>query len=121
MRGFTIGLALALCSCGGDEEPVCTASVVPALSIRVLDDATGSEAACGATATVTDGSFSQVVQAPVSGRCDEGMLSAAAERAGTYAVVVSKAGYQDFVATNIIVGANRCHVETVTVTARMVR
>jgi hypothetical protein len=49
------------------------------------------------------------------------LLSAARERVGTYSVVVSKPGYQDFIATNLVVTANICHVNTVSIDARMIR
>jgi hypothetical protein len=130
VRRFTLSLALGLSGCGGDSNDaatgpgggiVCTANLVPALSISVLDDATGMGTACGATAVVTEGPFSETVQTPAFPACDDFVLGAALERTGTYSVVVSKAGYQNFTASNIVVTANPCHVNTVTVTARMVR
>ena len=119
IRRISLSLALGISACGGDEDErnvACTTDIKPALSIRVVD-ATGNAIAAGATATVTDGPFSQTVQNPT---CDGCLLSAANERVGVYSVVVSKAGYQDFTASNIVVTANRCHVNTVTVTALMV-
>jgi hypothetical protein len=47
------------------------------------------------------------------------MLMAAFERPGTYSVTVSKAGYLDFAINDVVVTAGVCHVNAVTVEARM--
>jgi hypothetical protein len=47
------------------------------------------------------------------------MLAAAFERPDTYAVTVSKAGYLDFAINDVVVTAGVCHVNTVTVEARL--
>ena len=60
------------------------------------------------------------VENPAMPGCPDSLaLSAAHERPGTYTVTVSKPGYRDFTQSNIVVGADVCHVITVQITARL--
>src|SRR4051812_30670402 len=126
-RQFATICFLLTSGCGGGDEGrealvVCTADVRAGISIRVFDAVTGNPAACGARATVTAPGFSETEQ-PIGGTAcrDDFGIGAVYERPGTYSVVVSKAGYQDFHADNIVVGktADGCHVITVAVDARL--
>ncbi len=115
-------MALLLVSaCGGDSEPiVCTASLEAGIRIHVTDSASGNPISCGARAMVTAGTYSEAVDNPSGPGCfDTAMLMAAFERPGTYAVTVSKAGYLDFAINDVVVTAGVCHVNTVTVEARL--
>jgi hypothetical protein len=116
---------LMLSACGGDSSvqdmPVCTADFRPGIVVTVLDDATGAAASCGARAVVTAPGYSVTVENPAMPGCPDSLaLSAAHERPGTYTVTVSKPGYRDFTQSNIVVGADVCHVITAQVTARLV-
>jgi hypothetical protein len=114
---------LLVSSCGGssDNEPVvCTASIEPGIRIQVTDSASGNPISCGASAVVTAGTYSERVDNPSGPDCfDTAMLVAVLERPGTYVVTVSKAGYLDFAVNDVVVTAGVCHVNTVTVEARM--
>jgi len=116
-------MALLLVSaCGGsDDDPVvCTASLEAGIRIHVTDSASGNPISCGARAVVTAGTYSEAVDNLSSPGClDTAMLLAAFERPGTYAVTVSKAGYLDFAINDVVVTAGVCHVNTVTVEARL--
>lgn len=109
-------------ACGGsDDDPVvCTASLEPGIRILVTDSVSGNPNSCGARAVVADGTYSEAAENPSSPGClDTAMLLAAFERPGTYAVTVSKAGYLDFALSDVAVTAGVCHVNTVTVEARL--
>ena len=119
---------MVLSSCGGGDSPlppdeiVCTANVAAGISIRVFDAPTGNPAACGATATITAPGFSETDQPIGNGTpaCDDGQsILGVFERPGTYTVVVSKPGYQDFRADNVVVNRDVCHVITVRIDARL--
>lgn len=114
---------LLVSACGGssDSEPVvCTASIEPGIRIQVTDSVSGNPISCGASALVTAGTYSEAVANPSGTGCfDTAMLMAAFERPGTYAVTVSKAGYLDFAVNDVVVTAGVCHVNTVTVEARL--
>ena len=117
-------MALLLVSaCGGSsdsESVVCTASLEAGIQIQVTDSASGNPISCGARAVVTAGTYAEAVENPSSPGClDAAMLPAAFERPGTYMVTVSKAGYLDFAINDVVVTAGVCHVNTVTVGARL--
>jgi hypothetical protein len=120
-----IGSALVLLSsCGGGVAPpedgiACTANLVAGISIRIFDAPSGNPAACGARATVTAPGFSEVDQISVTPCADSMPILAVFERPGTYSVVVSKTGYQDFTANNVVVTPGVCHVNTVSLDVRL--
>jgi len=118
-------LLVSACGGGSDSEPVpvpvvCTPSIEAGIRIQVTDSASGNPISCGARAVVTAGAYSEVVENPSSPGCfDTAMLVAALERPDTYGVTVSKAGYLDFAINDLVVTAGVCHVNTVTVEARL--
>ena len=64
--------------------------------------------------------FSEVDQVFGTQCSDDGMpIFAVLERPGTYTVVVSKPGYQDFRIDNVVVARDVCHVITVAIDARL--
>lgn len=116
-------IALPLVSgCGGGNEPVvCTASLDAGIVIKVIDNASGNPASCGARAVITTNGYLETVENPVATSCLDTMpLAGAYERPGTYSITVSKAGYSDFTADNIVVTSGVCHVNTVTMEARLI-
>jgi len=103
-----------------NSEVVCTTVVVPAISITVIDKASGNTISCGATAIIEDTNFSEEISNPASKQCDNSiLLHGAYEREGIYNVHVFKEGYLDWSEYNIEVKANVCHVETVTIEAAL--
>jgi hypothetical protein len=106
------------CGGGGGDPKACDTSAHAGILIRVIDNASGNPIACGASAVVISGSYSETVNSntPCS---DNTNLMAAFERPGTYAITVSKAGYQNFTINDVIVTPGVCHVNTVTVDARL--
>jgi len=114
---------LLVSACGGDSEPepvACTASIEAGILIQVTDSASGNPISCAARAVVTAGTYSETVDNPSGPACfDTAILGAVFERAGTYAITVSKPGYLDFAINDVVVTAGVCHVNTVTVQARL--
>lgn len=106
---------------GGSSVPfACTAELRAGISIRVTDSASGNPISCGARAVVTAGTYSEAVDNSGPGCSDSTRLLAAFERPDTYAITVSKAGYRDFTIQDVVVTrAPVCHVNTVTVEARL--
>ena len=105
-------------ACAGSTSPVCTEDVRPALAVYVKDAVTGAGVASGASLVAREGSYKDSVAAP-EGRpdLDNSPLYAAAERAGTYQLTVTKTGYGAWTQSNVRVTANECHVNTATLTA----
>lgn len=123
---------LAGCDVGGGYA--CTAESVPGLSVRVLDAATGAPLACSAVLVARDRGFTDSVSvatwlgrppSDTTGTCAlwpaADVLSAAHERPGVYEVRVERAGYRPWTRTGVRVTADRCHVRTVHLDARLER
>lgn len=121
MRKPVVGcysILIGALACSASISPVCTQEARPALTVYVKDSLTNAGTASGASLVVREGSYEDSVAAP-DGRpdLDNSPLSAAAERAGTYQVTVTKNGYATWVKSNVRVTKNLCHVNTVTLTA----
>ena len=50
---------------------------------------------------------------------DNSMLIGAPERAGTYIVTVARSGYHTWIQTDVVVTADECHVQTVSLRAEL--
>jgi hypothetical protein len=118
-----VGIASMVLGLGGCESPaepvVCTTIAVQAITLTVVDGVSGQRV-CDATVTVVDGSFSQVLP-PFPGSATECTYSGPTERAGTYEVRVSRAGYQPATERNVRVTADECHVMPVRLTVTLSR
>jgi hypothetical protein len=113
-------MVLGLGGCESPAEPVvCTTIAVQAITLTVVDGTSGQRV-CDATVTVVDGSFSQVLP-PFPGSATECTYSGPTERAGTYEVRVSRAGYQPATERNVRVTADVCHVNPVRLTMTLSR
>lgn len=112
---------------GCDEKPTtdgitCTANVAPAITIDVIDKATGDFIACDAKAVIEDTGFSVEIPSYVDayGECDNThTLQVAHERSGVYDVHVFKDGYLDWSMYSIEVTSDICHVNTVHIIAEL--
>lgn len=110
-------VAAALAGCGDSTGPIaCTEEFRYGITIEVRDGATGAGAAVGAQGTLTEGAY--VEELMVFG--DDAMLGAG-ERAGTYDVLITKPGFEDWTASRVTVTADECHVRTVALQANLVR
>ena len=111
---------LGLAGCESPTDPVvCTTIAVQAITLTVVDGASGQRI-CDATVTAVDGSFSQGLP-PFPGSAPDCTYSGPTERAGTYEVRVSRAGYQPATASNVRVAADECHVIPVRLTVTLNR
>lgn len=110
--------AAVLAGCGDDSTgpTACTEEFRYGISIEVRDGGTGDPAAAGAEGTLTEGDY--VENLMVFG--DDLMLGAG-ERAGTYDVLITKVGYEDWSASRVTVTADECHVRPVALQANLVR
>lgn len=121
MRLGLLSLVGVLAGCGDGGTRLCTASIEPALVLRVVDAGTGQPIADGARGAVVEGEFTDTLRP--YGSDGAGILvslAAADERPGTYQVWVERQGYQpsSFVAPPVEAGS--CHVETLTLDVRLV-
>lgn len=120
-------LASTIMGCGKDEDEngtVCLQVISPGIAVYVFDKETNSPISCNSSVVIGDGSYTETIT-EVSlqdgdGNCvDEGPLEGAFERAGSYTVIVSKEGYQDFIATDVNVIEDVCGVITLSIEAHL--
>jgi hypothetical protein len=105
-------------ACSGSTSPVCTLEFRPGLAVYVKDSVTRAGVASGASLVVREGSYKDSVAAENSRPdLDNSPLLAAGERSGTYQVTVLKPGYAAWLQSNVRVTNNKCHVNTVNLTA----
>jgi hypothetical protein len=107
---------LALSACNPLEP--CTLELRPGILLTVVDARSGGPVAGEVTATVTDGSYTETVEVPESGPGPR-VAGLAFGRPGTYGVEVRSSGFRPWMERDVRVSENRCHVETVDLTARL--
>ena len=106
---FVMLAAVPFTQCLGPKDgQVCTEVYVYGVTVNVTDAQTGA-AIEGATLTLHDGNYVEVMQPFPSG----GYVGAG-ERPGTYTLTVEAAGYQTVVIDSIIIQSDPCHVIPVT-------
>jgi len=112
MRYYVL-LLPCLLACAGSPADInynCTDVAYPAIGVTPVDAETGSVLA-SATIIVRDGAYADTAQ------LYEGL---AYERAGTYFVSVTAPDHYVWNRSNVVVGADQCHVHTVRLTASLV-
>lgn len=107
-------LALPLLWACSNLPVMCTDVALPAIVVDVQDSITGANLVAGTRGVVQDGAFVDSLHLYSSSG-----LQAATERAGTYALTVAHVGYADWSRSSIRVRRDACHVQTVTVQARL--
>ena len=115
LMGLLLMAGLPVFECRIIDEPVaCTTVFVYGLNVTLVDADTGA-AIDGATLTLTEGAYSETMEAfPGSG-----YYVGAGERAGTYTLTAEADGYESQTVTDIVVGADECHVIPVTLTVEL--
>jgi hypothetical protein len=120
-RSALIGLVFftgILNACSDPEPFACTASVEPGIRLEVRDSVSGDGLGAEVLAMATDVGFSdslRLVPDP-----DSAYMSGLDERAGTYDLTITLAGYQTWNRNDVVVNEGACHVHTVDVFARLV-
>jgi hypothetical protein len=113
-------LAATACSGSTPTGVACTEIFVYGIAIKVQNAATGAPITDSAAVRVTDGSY--VESYNYLGQPDQpanGVVSAAGERAGTYAISIRKNGFAPYDTAGIKVTRNVCHVNPVQVIAKL--
>lgn len=102
-------------SAGPTHPPVdCTANAVPGIIATTVDLSTGDTVRTRGTLRLQDGAYSEnAVAAPP-------LYYGAYERPGTYTVTLQVSGYRDWTATGVVITSDRCHVQTVKLSAKLI-
>ena len=105
-----------LTGCDGSTDPImCTRELRFGIQMEVINAESRNPSAAGATMTLNEDTYFE----SIVGIEDNSMLVGAPERAGTYIVTVARAGYHTWVQTDVVVTADECHVQTVSLIAEL--
>lgn len=116
--GYCLLLALLLAGCNDFSGPiVCTTEAVPAIELTAQNAESGDPVA-DALAVAAEGTFADSMQTRMFG--GEALAHLALERSGTYEVSVEKDGFLTWEESGVEVDEGVCHVETVSLAARLV-
>jgi hypothetical protein len=118
VRGLWLAGVVGLGACAESAPVACTEEARPGLSVTVRDSLTGVAVAAGVEVVATEGEYADTARASLLG---SGVYSLVYERAGTYHVTVSHPSYRLWERTSVKVTADQCHVQTVSVLARLQR
>ena len=99
------------------EPFACTDEMRPGILVDIRDSVTSEFLASGARSIARDGEFADTVPAQITGFPH----SLAHERPGTYTLTVERANYATWTRTGVVVTDGRCHVNTVSIIARLQR
>lgn len=98
--------------CGVLDPIICTTEARPGLRVAVVDSVTG-DTIPEATVVAEEGAYQETLN------LYGGVAHGAYERAGTYRVDVTAAGYEPWSREGVQVTEDECHVRTVDITARL--
>lgn len=109
MKTFLLCSILIFLSCTSNktDEIQCTEEARAGLNITVKNAVTNQILGTGITVKATDGNYTETLE---FFDANNPVFSGAWERAGTYIITVSGAGYVTFVSDAITVTADECHV-----------
>lgn len=101
------------------EAPLtCPRSLAAGVAVTVRDSATGAFVASGAMVTAYSTLYSDTVLVPVSHpELDNQPVYLAYGHAGPFLVTVEKAGYREWVKTDVATRSDQCGLETTRLTA----
>lgn len=131
-KSLTVVAAAFLVGCGAAEtvsapadelDLLCTGVIQAGIVVEVVDARTGAPAARGAVGAVRDGAFIDSLRPAVTRGTPPAdtllSLQGAFERPGSYEVTIAREGFRPWSQSGVVVSRGVCHVNTVTVTARL--
>jgi hypothetical protein len=111
-----------LCASCREAPLTCPTSLAPSLAVTIRDSATGAFIASGATVIAFSTLYSDTVFVPAKRPdLDSQPVELSYGRTGPFLVTVDEMGYSEWMATDVIVRAAVCGLETTALTARLQR
>ena len=95
------------CDDNDDNQIFFTDQFVYGLNVIVLDASTGNPIFQDIEVKAVDGTYQEILELVPS---SEYAFVGAGERAGTYVVTITKAGYQTYTSAPIVLTRDECHV-----------
>jgi hypothetical protein len=112
MKKILVGLIflplMLFVGCDSGHEVICTTQAVAGLNVLVKDAASNELLSEGITVLAQEGEYTETLQLLLFDL--QQVFVGAWERKGTYTITVSKAGYQTFTSSPIVVERDICHV-----------
>lgn len=104
---FTTVFFTSSCDDNDDNQIFCTDQFVYGLNVIILDASTGNPIFQDIEVKAVDGTYEEILGL-VPGL--EYAFVGAGERAGTYIITITKAGYQTYTSVPIVLTRDECHV-----------
>jgi hypothetical protein len=104
---FSTLFFISSCEDNDDNQIFCTDQFVYGLNVIVLDASTGNPIFQDIEVKAVDGTYLEILELVPS---SEYAFVGAGERAGTYVVTITKAGYQTYTSAPIVLTRDECHV-----------
>jgi hypothetical protein len=120
-RVLFVALGAALASSACDIQGPCAAVQRHGIYAKVIDAQTGAFAAYGATGTLRDGGYTEIMEVPLPFFPDttaRDMLGAR-DRRGRYDILIEKPGYQPWERRGVRVVGEGCTVRTEYITVEL--
>lgn len=118
VAALVAAVVVAFAGCAGDGPLACTEEARSGLSVTVRDSVSGAPITEGAEVVATDGTYADTAR---SSLIASGVYALAVERPGTYQVTVDHPAYRRWLRSGVTVTADECHVQTVSLLARLQR
>lgn len=101
-----------------NRQLACTSEAVFGINISVLNASSRQFIGCDASVIIKDGSYYKKIDNLAGPNCSESFVfSGAQERTGTYDIIVQKQGFDDWYQDGLVVTANSCHVNSISIDA----
>ena len=104
-----------------DNDVVCTAVIEPGIIVEIRDAITDEPLAENAIVVITDNDYTETLVISQWISSVAVAVEGAHERPGIYDIQLSLTGYNDWTRSGVEVRSGVCHVETVTISARLVK
>jgi hypothetical protein len=101
-----------------NRQLACTSEAVFGINISVLDASSRQYIGCDASVIIKGDSYYKKIDNLAGPNCNESFVfSGAQERTGTYDIIVQKQGFDDWHQDDVVVTANSCHVNSISIDA----
>lgn len=116
LSGVAVATAIVSSGCDGvTDGTACTLEARAGVTVDIRDSISNADVSSGARIIAKDGVYADTVNSGGAGF----PVGLAYERSGTYTVTVEKNGYRTWSQGGVVVTKDQCHVQGVSLVARM--
>lgn len=104
------------------SERTCSQQIASGIEVSVFEHGTQHSIACGVTVIIKADDYYLKLEQLDDETCNDSLVFLGAdERTGRYDIIVQKEGFQDWYQDDVVVTANVCHVNTISINAYLRR